>query len=398
MTTPQLDPYEHAFHIDPYPRYRAIREQDPVHYVKDHGFWLFTTWDDVRNAFRDFRTYSSALMALEANAEEELPFPAFINNDPPHHTEIRRLFSRLMTPEALAPLEPFIRERTRQLMAPHLQSGKMDLIADMACYLPMDVISIMTGIPPEDRDKVRGWADDLILREDKQEGLSQRNIDGYMNLATYFDEFSKTRAANSAGEGLLAAVLEGEASKTMTHAEVIGALILLAIAGNETTTKLVGNITFRLWERPEQRQLVIDNPGLIPDAVEETLRLDGSSQILARRVTKDVVVQGKTLHAGDKVGLCVISANRDKSRCPMGENFDITKATTDHMAFGFGLHSCLGAALARLEARIVMEEIIANMPDYEIDTSKLVMAHNPNVRGYSRMPVTFTPRAVRTTA
>jgi len=393
MTKPQLDPYEHAFHLDPYPRYRAIREEDPVHFVQDHGFWLFTTWDDVRNAFRDFRTFSNAnLVALEANAEASLPYPSFINTDPPHHTEVRRLFSPLMTPEALAPLEAFIRDRTRQLMVPHLASGRIDLVADLACFLPMDVISNMTGIPPKDRDRVRGWADDLILREDKQEGLSQRNIDGYMNLASYFEEFATGHAANSTGEGLLAVILKAEREGVMTHPEVIGALILLAIAGNETTTKLIGNIAYRLWEHPDQRQLVIDEPKRIADAVEETLRLDGSSQIIARRVAKDVEVQGKMLHAGDKVGLCIISANRDKSRCPAGEIFDITKPTRDHMAFGFGLHSCLGAALARLEARVVLEEIIKNIPDYNVEVSGLEMAHNPNVRGYSRMPVTFPPR------
>lgn len=399
MTKPELDPYEHAFHLDPYPRYRAIREEDPVHLVKDRGFWLLTTWDDVRNAFRDFKTFSSAnLVALESNAEAELPYPAFINSDPPHHTEVRRLFSALMTPEALGPLEPYIRERTQQLMAPHLSNGKIDIVGDVACYLPMDVISSMTGIPQKDRDNVRGWADDLILREDKQEGLSQKNIDGYLNLAAYFEEFTRLYADDPAGHPLLATILKAKTDGIMTHPEVIGALILLAIAGNETTTKLIGNITYRLWEHPEQRQMVIDDPKRIADAVEETLRLDGSSQIIARRVAKDVVVQGKTLHAGDKVGLCIISANRDKSRCPMGENFDITKATRDHMAFGFGLHSCLGAALARLEARVVMEEIFKQIPDYEIETAGLEMAHNPNVRGYSRLPVTFTPRAVRTAA
>jgi cytochrome P450 len=399
MTKPQLDPYEHAFHLDPYPRYRAIREEDPVHFVEDRGFWLLTTWNDVRNAFRDFKTFSSAnLVALEANAEAELPYPAFINSDPPHHTEVRRLFSPLMTPEALAPFETYIRERTRELMAPYLPTGKMDIVGDVACYLPMDVISVMTGIPQKDRDSVRGWADDLILREDKQEGLSQRNIDGYLNLAAYFEEFTKTFADDPGGHRLLSVILNAEKDGVMTHPEVIGALVLMAIAGNETTTKLIGNITYRLWEHPEQRQMVIDDPTRIADAVEETLRLDGSSQVIARRVAKDVELEGKTLRAGDKVGLCIISANRDKSRCPMGENFDITKATRDHMAFGFGLHSCLGAALARLEARVVMEEIIRNMPDYEIQTAGLEMAHNPNVRGYSRLPVSFTPRKVRTAA
>jgi cytochrome P450 len=393
MTKPQLDPYEHAFHLDPYPRYKEIREHDPVHKVDGRGFWLITTWDDVREAFRDFRTFSSAnLVALEDNAESALPYPAFINSDPPDHTKVRQLFSPLMTPEALAPLESFIRDRTRALMAPHLPTGKIDLVEDVACYLPMDVISTMTGIPEQDRDAVRGWADDLILREDRQEGLSQKNIDGYLNLAAYFEAFTKARNTDTDGPGLLATLLKAEAEGVMSHPEVIGALILLAIAGNETTTKLIGNIAYRLWEHPEQRRMVIANPALIPNAVEETLRTDGSSQIIARRVAKDVEFHGKQLRAGDKAALCIISANRDETRLPNAESFDITKATRNHMAFGFGLHSCLGAALARMEARVVTEELFAAMPDYEVDAAGLIMAHNPNVRGYRNMPLTFTPR------
>jgi cytochrome P450 len=394
MTDVKLDPYEYAFHDDPYPRYREVRAKDPVHFVEDHGFWLLTTWEDVRNAFRDFKTFTNGnLVALEANAEASLPYPAFINTDPPHHTEVRRLLSPLMTPEALAPLEIYIRERTQQLMAPHLPTGKIDFVADLACYLPMDVIATLSGVPPEDRDAVRGWADDLILREDKQEGLSQRNIDGYMNMAKYFEEFVVKYADNPGGYGMLATILKAEKDGVMSHPEVIGALVLLAIAGNETTTKLIGNIAYRLWQHPEQRRLLIDEPHRIPDAVEEVLRIDGSSQIIARRVAKDVEIKGKKLKAGDKAGLCISSANRDSPHCPMAENLDITKATRNHMAFGYGLHSCLGAALARLEAKVVLEEIMRTMPDYEIDEAGLVMAHNPNVRGYIHIPATFTPRA-----
>jgi cytochrome P450 len=399
MTRPHLDPYEHAFHLDPYPKYKEIRAQDPVHKVEGRGFWLLTTWNDVQRAFRDFRTFSSAnLVALEDNAEAALPYPLFINSDPPSHTRVRQLFSPLMTPEALAPLETYVRERTRELMAPHLPKGRIDLIADLGCFLPMDAISTLTGVPARDRDKVRGWADDLILREDKQEGLSQRNIDGYMNLAHYFEEFTSASTTDAGGYGLYAMLMKAKAEGVMSHREVVGALILLAIAGNETTTKLIGNMALRLWQHPDQRQLLIDEPHRIPDAVEETLRFDGSSQIIARRVAKDCEWSGKQLKAGDKAGLCIISANRDETHNQAAEAFDIHKATRNHMAFGFGLHSCLGAALARMEGRVVLEEIIANMPDYQIDEAGLVMAHNPNVRGYIHMPMTFTPRTVRSAA
>jgi cytochrome P450 len=175
----------------------------------------------------------------------------------------------------------------------------------------------------------------------------------------------------------------------MTHPEVVGNLILLAIAGNETTTKLIGNMAYRLWEHPAQRQLLAADPALIPKAVEETLRFDGSSHILVRRVAVDITLRGKTLKKGDRVGLCVISANRDADKFQNAESFDITRGSRDHMAFGYGVHACLGAALARLETRVVFEEVMRLIPEYQIEESGLKRAHNPNVRGFTHVPAHF---------
>ena len=167
-------------------------------------------------------------------------------------------------------------------------------------------------------------------------------------------------------------------------------MILLAIAGNETTTKLIGNMAYRLWQHPDQRSLCVQDPSLIEKAVEETLRFDGSSQIIVRRVGRDIELRGKQLRVGDRVGLCLISANRDERHYTNPDVYDIRRGARDHMAFGFGLHSCLGAALARLETRIVFEEVLRVMPDYQIVESGLTRAHNPNVRGFSTCPATFS--------
>jgi cytochrome P450 len=387
-----LDPYDHKFHADPYPYYRAAREHDPVYFYEPGGFWLLTKWEDVNRAFRDYKTFiNTGAVALEKDANEKLPYPMFIGTDPPEHTRQRGALASLMMPGALAKLEGFVRERTRALLGPHLATGRCDFIADLGCYLPMDVISALIDIPAPDRDRVRGFADDLMARADQQTDLAERNVAGYMNLAEYFEAHTARHASGEHVDDLLGALLRAQQQGSMSHAEVVGNLILLAIAGNETTTKLIGNMAYRLWQHPEQRRWLIEDPTLIPKAVEETLRFDGSSQIIVRRMAHDLTLRGKHLKQGDRVGLCIISANRDAEKFPDPERFDIRRGSRDHMAFGFGVHACLGAALARLETRVVFEEILSSMPDYEIQESGLRRVHNPNVRGFTHLPVRFAP-------
>lgn len=392
MSALQLDPYDHQFHWDPYPTYAALREQDPVHYNEKLDLWFLTRWADVNRAFRDFKSFvNHNATSLEKGSTEKLPYPMFIFSDPPDHTRVRNLFMPLMTPTAIQALEGYIREKTAALLDRKMASGKIDFVDDLGCYLPMDVISTLTSVPLEDQDKVRGWADDLIAREDKQHDLSERNVQGFINMATYFEKHSAEHANSEHGNTLLGVMLRAEKDSVLTHPQVVGTLILLAIAGNETTTKLIGNMAYRLWQHPEQRAACAANPALVANAVEETLRFDGSSQIIVRLVGKDVEMGGKLLPQGARVGLCIISANRDSAKYKDPDTYNIQRGARDHMAFGFGIHSCLGAALARLEARVVFEEILKRMPNYEIDESGLRRAHNPNVRGFTHVPATFKP-------
>lgn len=392
MDKPSFDPYSHAMHDDPYPHYKALREHDPVHFVANRGFWLLTKWDDVHQALRDFRTFSSRYGgALESDPSALQQHPMIISMDPPKHSHLRRVVSGLMTPERIGAFEESIRRRTRELVTPYLSAGRMDVIADFGCLLPMAVISDMIGIPPQDQDTLRRWVDGMIYRDDDQDEIDERNAAAYQNVAGYFDDHASRYAEGELGDNILGAICHAEKAGAMTHEEVIGFLILLSIAGNETTTKLIGNMIFRLWQHPEQRAMVLEDPSLIPKAVEETLRFDGSSQIIGRVVEKDVRIRGKTLKAGERVGLCLISANRDEERFPDAERFDITRGRRDHMAFGFGAHACLGAALARLEARVALEEILPNVGEYDIDIAAAKRTHNPNVRGYTHLPLSFEP-------
>ncbi|MFI4978712.1 MAG: cytochrome P450 [Nevskiales bacterium] len=394
MNQAHLDPYDHRFHWDPYPQYQALRERDPVYYNEELGIWLLTKWEDVNRAFRDFRTFiNTGAVSLEPDSGEKLPFPMFIFSDPPDHTRVRNLFAPLMTPDRIKRLEDYTRRKAVELIEPHLRSGKFDFVADLGCFLPMDVISSLTSVPRADQDQVRGWADDLIAREDKQHDLSERNVSGYMNMATYFGEHAAKHADGPYGDDLIGILMRSEKDGVLRRDQVIGTLILLAIAGNETTTKLIGNMAYRLWQHPEQRRLLVEDPALIAKAVEEVLRFDGSSQIIVRRIGQDVEMRGKTLRKGDRVGLCIISANRDADKFPDPDAFDVRRGSRDHMAFGYGIHSCLGAALARMEVRVVFEEILKRMPDYEILEDQLARAHNPNVRGFTHVPARFKPLA-----
>ncbi|WP_372750192.1 cytochrome P450, partial [Litorivivens sp.] len=279
------------------------------------------------------------------------------------------------------------------LLTPHLGNGYMDLTQDFAALLPMDVISTMIHVPEPDQDMVRGWADDLIYREDGQFGLNERNINAYFAMGNYFDELATEMSEKLQGEDdIFSAVLQAERQGQLTHKDVIGFGILLAIAGNETTTKLIGNMSYRLWQHKDQRQLLINDPSLMGKAVEETLRFDGSTQMIGRQVMKDVEIRGCKLKAGERVGLCIISASRDEEKFDNANSFDITRGSRDHMAFGKGIHSCVGASLARLEVAVCMEEILRLIPDYEIDEAGLQRTHNPNVRGFTHVPISFTPR------
>ncbi|HCS28244.1 MAG TPA: cytochrome P450, partial [Spongiibacteraceae bacterium] len=384
-----FDPYAHEVHDDPYPYYAKMREQAPVYYNRKHGYWLLTKWDDCQAAFRDFRTFSSAAgPALEANQDVNAGYPMFINMDPPQHTRIRKLIQALMLPQRIAELEPYIREKAVSLLTPHLKSGRMDLTQDFAALLPMDVISTMIHVPVEDQNQVRQWADDLIFREDGQFGLNERNITAYLSMGSYFDKLATELSGKLAGDDdIFSAILQAEREGKLSHDDVIGFGILLAIAGNETTTKLIGNMCYRLWQHKDQRQLLIDDPQKIANGVEETLRFDGSTQMIGRQVMQDVEIRGNTIKAGERVGLCIISASRDEGRYENAESYDVTRGARDHMAFGSGVHSCVGSALARLEVRVCMEELLRLIPDYEIDEAGLERTHNPNVRGFTHVPV-----------
>ena len=315
---------------------------------------------------------------------------SFLAMDPPRHTRMRALVARGFTPRRVADLEPGVRSPATRYIDGFIARGRCDFIADLAARLPMDVISEMLGVPAGARDRLRGWADTVVHREEGMLDVPPAGMEAAAYLLAYLGELVDARRRQPREDlvsALLAAQVDGD---RLTQEDVLGFLFLMIIAGNETTTKLLGNALYWLWQNPRQRQLVGGDPGLATRWVEETLRYDGSTQALVRTVALDLELHGHRLAAGDKVVLLVGSANRDERVFPDPDAYDIMRDTSAMLSFGHGTHFCMGAALARLEARVVLEEVLARLPDYEIDAGSLVRVHSINVRGFASLPIEFS--------
>jgi cytochrome P450 len=388
---PEFDPYSYEIHEDPYPAYRRLRDEAPAYFNEKRGFWALSRYDDVRLALNDWRTYTST-EGITIEPRRKGVEPHIIEMDPPRHTQLRALVSRAFTPSRMAQLEQPIRARARALIEPFAGVGTVDVIADFAALLPMAVISEMLGVATEDQDRLRHAADALLHREPDSDEITPEGLAGATTLYGYFDALIRKRRTRP-GDDLLSALIDAEEQgHALTKSELLGFCFLLITAGNETTTKLVGNSVAWLAENPEQRALVSGDSARFPAAVEETLRYDASTQAMARCLTADVELHGEKMRAGTKVLLLLGSANRDERHWgPTAERFDIGRDTAGHVAFGHGIHHCLGAALARLEARVALEELLPVLGDYDVDRAGSQRVHSGNVRGFARLPVRFTP-------
>ena len=251
----------------------------------------------------------------------------------------------------------------------------------------MAVISTMLGIPPADQDEVREWSDAMLHREEGADDLTAEGLAGATQLYGYLHGLVEDRRRDPGNDMASALVAASDDARALAHEEVMGFLFLLVIAGNETTTKLIGNALYWLWRFPDQRALLLAGAASIPGAVEEVLRYDTSTQGLARLLTRDVDLHGVTLHAGMKGLLLFGSANRDERRWDRADALDIDRNPAGHLAFGHGIHHCLGAALARLETRVALEELLPHLGAYEIDETDAVRVHSGNVRGFACLPI-----------
>jgi len=386
----EYNPYAYQIHEDPYPTYAALREHAPAYRNDALDFWALSRHADVLAAFKDTELFSNdhgVSLDPESWGPQATAGTSFLALDPPRHTRLRGLVSKGFTPRRVAALEQSIRELSIAYLDPLVGAGRFDFVDELAGKVPMDVISEMLGVPRADRPELRRRADLLVHREEGHTGVPPEGVAAFAWIRSYFRAMIAARRKQP-GDDLLSVLLEIESDgERLEENEILSFANLMIVAGNETTTKMLANAVYWLWRNPEQRALVREDPARIPDWVEETLRFDNSTQMLARRVTRDFELHGRTLRAGDRALLLVGSANRDERAFERASEYDLVRDTTQSLSFGRGVHFCLGAALARLEGRVVLEEWWKRFPDYEIEPAGAVRVHSINVRGFAALPV-----------
>ena len=390
------NPYAFAVHDDPYAVYARLRGEAPAYWNPDLRFWALSRFDDVLEAFRDFGTFSSTGgVALESRRDRSRERPAFeqlIEMDPPEHTVFRQLLSRVFTVRRMSEMEDEVRRIVSGYVDAVVELGEADLVADITSPFPMDVISAVLGISEADRPFLRRVSDQVLVREDGSMQMPREALEGMFEMLEYFQD-DLDRRSTTGDEGLISDLIALEVDgRALTEAELLGFCVLLVIAGHETTTKMVSNGIEILSRHPDQRDELVADPGLTPGAVEEVLRFHNSTQYMHRTLTRDHEMHGGQMSEGDSVLLLIGAANHDEREFgPTAEEFDIHRRPERHLAFGYGAHFCLGAALARLEGRVALEEIHRRLPDYEVDHDAKVRFHSSNVTGWAKLPIRFTP-------
>jgi cytochrome P450 len=396
-TTPNdayYDPYDVAIHADPYPAFRRLREEAPIYYNEVYDFYALSRFDDVERGFVDHETFSSAHGGvLEAiKAKFQAPKGVFIMEDPPTHTAHRGLLARVFTPKKMNALEPQIRRYCADILDPLVGADRFDFVADLGAKMPMRVIGMLLGIPENDQEAIRTRKDDRLRREPGKPLVYRQQ---QFTDDEFFGEYIDWRATHPSGDlmtELLQAEFDDESGtvRSLSREEILTFVNVLASAGNETTNRLIGWTGKVLADHSDQRRRLAQDRALIPNAIEEILRYEPPSINGARYVTRDVEFYGRTVPAGSAIMLLRGSANRDHRVFPPdGDVFDIQRAIGHHLTFGYGIHFCLGAALARLEGRIALDEVLNRFPDWEVDLEQAELDSSV-VRGWKTLPTVIT--------
>ncbi len=385
-----FNPFDYEIHEDPYPTYERLREEQPCYHNEEMGFWVLSRFDDVLEGYRDWENFTSTRgVALEEVGTASAP--SMIGMDPPIQTKLRKLVVRAFNPKRVGALERRVRALTTAFLDEIVEQGECDLIARFAALLPSDVISTLLGAPSEAHASLRVWTETLMHREDGVSAIPEAANTASKNLIEYFAGLIKEKRKKPADDlvsALVQAELEG---RRLTDREILGFCFLLISGGNETTEKLIANTIHQLSRHPDQRARIVADPSLIPDAIEESLRFRSPTQYMVRATTTDVERHGRIIPPGERVVMLIGAANHDPRRFDDPGRFDTDRRIVQHLAFGFGVHFCLGARLARLEARVAMEEIHKRLPDYQVDEAGVSVVHAGNVAGLATLPIRFTP-------
>jgi cytochrome P450 len=388
------DPYDFEIDSDPYPVWQRLRDEQPLYYNERYDFFALSRFDDVERASVDWNTYSSAKGTILELIKSGMAMPpgSIIFEDPPTHDIHRGLLSRVFTPRKMNAIEPKIREFCARSLDPLVGTGGFDFIRDLGAQMPMRTIGMLLGIPEADQETLRDRGDErLRLTESAMPDIEAQFAAD--EPGGEFEAYIDWRAEHPSDD-LMTELLQAEFDdatgirRRLSREEVLGFVNLLAGAGNETTTRLIGWTGKLLAEHPDQRTELVNDRDLVANAIEEVLRFESPSPVQARSVTRDVEHYGRVVPEGNVMLLLTASGNRDERKFPEGDRFDIHRRIDHHLAFGYGSHFCLGAALARLEGRVALDEVLQRFPSWEVDWDNAVQARTSTVRGWERLPVT----------
>jgi cytochrome P450 len=386
------DPFDIEIDVNPHPLWKRMRDEAPIYHNSRYGFFALSRFQDVEKGLTDWHTFrsgnGSTLEVILAGVE--LPPGMILMEDPPVHDVHRGLMSRVFTPKKMAALEPEVRQFCANTLDPLVGSGRFDFIADLGAVMPMRVIGMLLGIPEQDQESIRDHLDAALRIEEGQVGAP--SADYTANSGEMFADYIDWRAKNPSNDlmtELLNAEFDDETGtrRKLTREEVLTYSFLLAGAGNETTTRLIGWTGKVLGEHADQRREIAADRSLVPNAIEEILRYEAPSPVQARTVAQETEYYGTKVPEGSIMVLLNGSGNRDDRKFDDADRFDIHRRIDHHLSFGYGLHFCLGAALARLEGRVALDEVLSRFPDWDVDWDAAVQAHTPTVRGWEKLPV-----------
>jgi cytochrome P450 len=391
------DPYSQLYYPDPYPVFRRMREEAPIYYNKEHDFYAVFRYEDVHNVLTDRDTFSSAHGDVLEHIKSNMAIPKglFIAEDPPLHTMHRGILTRVFTPRNMTALEPKIRAYCAKALDPLVESGEFDFITNLGRDMPLRVIGMLLGIPDQDMREIRERVEQL--RPVERGKPMEVGAEKIVNKANMYLEYIQWRQKNPSDDlmtQLINVEFKGEDGemRKLSVGEILIFVNTIASAGNETTNRLIGWIGKVLAEHPEQRRQILENRDLIPQAIEEILRFEPPGPSIARYVTRDCEIHGMKVPKGSAILAVIGSANRDDRKFVDGDTFNIHRERLPHLTFGAGFHNCLGNALARVEGRTALDELLNRFPEWDVDLAEAKLSASTTTRGWDNMPA-YTPES-----